>query len=90
VIKVRSKRHDELMADEAAAVSFERNIRSLFRQKDRLAMDYFLDLWDYEQVRRDAVAVLDRLDDATMPCDGAWDPEQIDLFRAWIDGGFQP
>jgi hypothetical protein len=25
-----------------------------------------------------------------MPCDGAWQAEDVNRFRAWMDGGFQP
>jgi len=25
-----------------------------------------------------------------MPCDGAWPPEQIDVFRRWTETGCQP
>jgi hypothetical protein len=32
-------------------------------------------------------AVLGRLQAGTMPCDGAWSPERVDLFRRWIESG---
>jgi hypothetical protein len=26
----------------------------------------------------------------TMPCDGAWPPEKIEVFRRWTESGGQP
>jgi len=25
-----------------------------------------------------------------MPCDGAWPEEKVDVFKRWIESGFQP
>ncbi|HWL42009.1 MAG TPA: hypothetical protein VNQ73_03625 [Ilumatobacter sp.] len=71
-------------------VSFETHIAPLFREEDREAMLYIMDLWDRDDVANDAANILDRVLDGTMPCDAPWPKERIDLFRAWIDGGFQP
>jgi hypothetical protein len=30
------------------------------------------------------------VEDGTMPCDRPWDGERIDLFRQWMDEGFEP
>jgi hypothetical protein len=35
-------------------------------------------------------AILQRLTDGTMPCDGAWPPEHITLFQRWIASGSAP
>jgi hypothetical protein len=67
--------------------SFERDIKPLFRPNDRLVMDFFVDLWSYDDVRDNAAAILDRVDDGTMPCDGPWDDEKIERFRAWTNEG---
>jgi hypothetical protein len=32
-------------------------------------------------------AILERLREGTMPCDGAWPPEHIAVFQRWIAGG---
>lgn len=66
---------------------FERDIKPLFREDDREAMDFVFDLWDYNDVRNQAENILERLEDGSMPCDSEWPPEQIDLFRRWIDAG---
>jgi hypothetical protein len=67
--------------------SFEQDIKPLFRERDRNSMDFAFDLWDYEDVRENAPAILGRLTVGTMPCDGAWPEDQIALFRRWLEAG---
>lgn len=74
------------MTDEGAP-SFERDIRPLFREKDRQRMEFAFDLWNLLDVKENAEQILERLEDGDMPCDGAWSEEQIGLFRAWVDAG---
>ena len=50
-------------------------------------MSFAFDLSSYEDVRESAEEIYTRLDEGTMPCDGSWPPEQVRLFRAWIDAG---
>ncbi len=71
----------------SGAPSFERDIRPLFREDDREAMDFAFDLHSFEDVRANAGAILERLEDGSMPCDGEWPEEQVARFRAWIDAG---
>jgi hypothetical protein len=78
------------MGDQEGAASFEQDIRSLFREKDRQRMEWAFDLWRYEDVRDNAPAILERLEDGSMPCDEPWPPEQIERFRAWTQGGTPP
>ena len=68
--------------------SFEQDIRPLFRTKDIQSMSSKFDLSSYEEVRADAEGIYGRLADGTMPCDGAWPPRDVELFREWIDVGF--
>ena len=63
--------------------SFETDIKPLFREEDRDAMKWAFDLWSEADVRSNAAAILERLEDGTMPCDGEWSPAQIDRFRSW-------
>jgi hypothetical protein len=67
--------------------SFARDIQPMFRDLDRRAMRYAFDLWNYEDVRTHAEAILERLNDGTMPCDGDWSDEQIEQFGRWVGGG---
>jgi CDGSH-type Zn-finger protein/truncated hemoglobin YjbI len=68
-------------------VSFERHIRPLFRPRDRRSMQFAFDLWSCEDVRQHAAAILERLRNGTMPCDGAWPTERTDTFARWTDSG---
>jgi CDGSH-type Zn-finger protein/truncated hemoglobin YjbI len=69
------------------AVSFALHIKPLFRKMDRESMSFVFDLWSYDDVCRYATEIFKRLDNGTMPCDGAWPREKVDLFRRWMDGG---
>ena len=71
-------------------VSFEQDIRPLFRERDIGSMSFAFDLASYEDVRDNAEAIYGRLSNGSMPCDGAWPDENVKRFRAWIDGGSQP
>jgi hypothetical protein len=75
------------MSAAGESISFERDIKPLFRERDRGAMKFFVDLWSYDDVSRESDAILERLRDGSMPCDGAWDDERIALFQSWADGG---
>jgi CDGSH-type Zn-finger protein/truncated hemoglobin YjbI len=72
------------------AVGFEKHIKSLFRQRDRQFMKFAFDLWDYDDVTQHADAILERLRNGSMPCDGAWPGNRVDVFQRWIDTGKAP
>jgi hypothetical protein len=68
-------------------ISFERDIKPLFREGDRQSMKPAFDLWSYDDVARNSDAIVERLRDGSMPCDGAWPDEQVDAFEAWLAAG---
>jgi CDGSH-type Zn-finger protein/truncated hemoglobin YjbI len=68
-------------------VVFDQHIRALFRASDRDAMRWAFDLWSYTDVAANAPAILQRLEAGSMPCDGAWVPAKVDVFRRWVDTG---
>lgn len=68
-------------------VRFAKNIKPLFRAQDRQSMTFVFDLWSYDDVQAHAEAILNRLTDGTMPCDGAWPTAKVDVFRRWMDTG---
>ena len=68
-------------------LSFETDVKPLFRERDRQSMEFAFDLWSYDDVSENADAILARLDAGTMPCDGAWSQAQVDLFRRWTESG---
>lgn len=74
----------------AVEVSFERDIRPMFREKDHESMLKHIDLWSYRDVQAHQDAILERLRNGTMPCDGAWPPEQVAVFQRWIASGSAP
>jgi hypothetical protein len=69
---------------------FEQDIRPMFREYDQTEMEWAFDLWDYEDVKDNAEAILERLEAGDMPCDGAWAKDQIESFRAWMRAGMPP
>ena len=69
------------------SVSFEQDIKPLFRSTDRESMTFAFDLWDVSDVRSNADAILARLQAGTMPCDGRWSPQNVELFGRWIATG---
>lgn len=70
-------------------LSFEPHIRPLFRERDRESMRFAFDLWSADDVAAHAEAILARLRAGTMPCDGAWPSERVDLFERWTKSGSQ-
>jgi hypothetical protein len=71
-------------------LSFERDIKSLFRERDRGAMLSQFDLWAYDDVSANADAILGVVEAGSMPCDSQWDPDRVETFRRWIEDGRMP
>ncbi|MFY9930708.1 MAG: ferritin-like domain-containing protein [Streptosporangiaceae bacterium] len=71
-------------------VSFASHIKPLFRESDRRSMSFAFDLWSADDVRTHAGGILSRLQDGTMPCDGAWPADRTEVFRRWTETGCQP
>ncbi len=78
------------LPDPGQRVSFAAHIKPLFRKKDRNSMSFALDLWSYEDVKAAAGDILERLGNGTMPCDGAWPKERVDVFSRWTTTEMQP
>jgi hypothetical protein len=68
-------------------LSFEHDIKPLFRAKDRDAMLAAFDLFDYDDVVERADDIVESLRSGLMPCDGAWPAAQVDKLQQWIDTG---
>jgi hypothetical protein len=69
------------------APTFELDIKPLFRERDRGAMLWAFDLWSYDDVKANLDAIADAVRSKSMPCDGPWPTEQVELLQKWIDGG---
>jgi hypothetical protein len=67
--------------------TFSSDIQPLFRDRDRASMRFAFDLSSHDDVAANADAILGRLRDGSMPCDGAWADDQIGLFERWIEAG---
>lgn len=70
-------------------ISFATDIRPLFRQKDISSMKRVFDLSSYDDVKNNVEAIYKRLSEGSMPCDGSWSNENVNLFKKWIDDGMQ-
>jgi hypothetical protein len=78
--------------------SFQDDILPLFTERDIRAMSKAFNLASYDDVKAHAVAIYDRIrgiGGAVMPPppprgEGPWTQERIDLFRRWMDEGYQP
>jgi CDGSH-type Zn-finger protein/truncated hemoglobin YjbI len=68
-------------------VGFEQHVKPLFRERDRKSMKFAFDLWSYDDVRTNAQAILERVKAGTMPCDGAWPSEWVEVFERWTQSG---
>jgi hypothetical protein len=71
-------------------LSFARDIRPLFRDKDVEGMRDWFDLSSHGDVTTYAQGIYETLKDGSMPCDGAWAVDQVELFRRWMDEGSAP
>ena len=68
-------------------VSFGEDIKPLFRPMDHESMAWAFDLSSYDEVKEHATAILERLRDGSMPCDGEWPEEQVERFQRWTETG---
>ena len=50
-------------------------------------MRFAFDLWSYDDVRANAQGILERIKAGTMPCDGAWPAEWVDVYERWTLSG---
>ena len=71
-------------------LSYATHIKPLFRQRDHDSMSFAFDLWSCDDVSTHANEILARLRAGTMPCDGAWPPERVDVLERWIAAGTPP
>jgi hypothetical protein len=71
-------------------VRFTTQIKPLFRPKDLQSMRRHFDLGSHDDVSAAADRILTRLRAGTMPCDGAWPPQRVELFERWVRGGKLP
>jgi len=76
--------------DPGQPVGFAAHIKPLFRPRDRESMSFGFDLWAYEDVKAHAADILDRLRNGSMPCDGAWPQDRVEVFERWTATQMRP
>ncbi len=70
------------------ALSFEQDIRPLFRQGDiQCMLPFGFNMSKLGDVRMNAPMIYDRLADKSMPTDKPWSDETIAKFKQWMDEG---
>lgn len=79
--------HGALLPDAGEAIYFDPHIKSLFRQRDRDAMEWAFDLWVYDDVVAHSNKIMTRTGDGTMPPDAPWPENYVDVFRRWVEAG---
>lgn len=74
-------------------VSFDKDIKPLISATDREHMEFMFDLWSIKDVKDNADDIYDAVSKGRMPPPGQggpWSKDKVDLFKQWIDDGFQP
>lgn len=76
-------------------VSFENDIKPMMTGKDREHMLFMFDLHSYKDVKDNADDIYDSVSNERMPPrppqgEGPWSKDKVDLFKQWMDGGYQP
>ncbi len=69
-------------------ISFESDIKPLFRERDQRSMKYLFDLWAYDDVKEHADAILENVRSGDMPCDDEWPADRVATFRRWMDSDY--
>jgi hypothetical protein len=72
------------------AVQYAAHIKPLFRVHDHESKRFRFDLSSYRDVSAHADYIPTRLQQGSMPCDGAWPREEVELYDRWIQGGKEP
>lgn len=69
------------------AVTFTTHIKGFFRARDRSSMRFAFDLALYADVSTHAEAILERVRNGSMPCDGPWPQDRVEAFARWVAEG---
>jgi hypothetical protein len=75
------------MAASDEPLGFAKHVKPLFRRRDRRSMRFALNLLSHDDIARNSDAILGRLRDGAMPCDGVWADEQIAVFPDSMKAG---
>jgi len=70
-------------------VTYFKDIKPLFREKDVTCMQERFNLYSYDDVSKYADAIYQQVSTYKMPEDGPWTDDKIKLFKEWMDTGKQ-
>ena len=70
-----------------SAPTFTADIKPLFRESDQEAMRVVFDLWSFDHVSVYSGPIFDAVSAGSMPCDGPWPSDKVELLRRWIEDG---
>jgi hypothetical protein len=70
-------------------VGFDKDIKPLMTEADRNHMEFMFDLWAYKDVKDNADDIYDAVSNGRMPPGSPWSKDKVDLFKQWMDGGYQ-
>lgn len=76
--------------NQETVVGFAAAVKPLFTETDQKHMLFMFDLWSYDDVKLNANEIYDAVADGRMPPGEPWDPGKVAIFKAWMEGGFQP
>jgi twitching motility protein PilT len=68
-------------------LSFERDIRPMFTEDQRVGLIWSFDLWDYGSFRDNVSEILKRIETRDTPFEDGWPKERLSLLRSWMREG---
>jgi twitching motility protein PilT len=95
-MEAASEAHDlQLMLQQAGipltgsrnGLSFERDIKPMFSEDQRMQMKWAFDLWDYDNVKENISDILKRIEGGEVPFEDGWPKEQLAVIRSWMREG---
>jgi twitching motility protein PilT len=95
-MEAASEAHDlQLMLQQAGipltgsrnGLSFERDIKPMFKEDQRMQMKWAFDLWDYDNVKENISDILKRIEGGDVPFEDGWPKEQLAVLRSWMREG---
>jgi twitching motility protein PilT len=95
-MEAASEAHDlQLMLQQAGipltgsrnGLSFERDIKPMFNEDQRMQMKWAFDLWDYDNVKENISDILKRIEGGDVPFEERWPQERLAMLRSWMREG---
>jgi len=68
-------------------LSFERDIKSMFSEEQRMRMKWAFDLWDYDSFKENVADILKRIETRDVPFEDGLPKDRLALLRSWMREG---